>query len=198
MLILVQRLLQKLIKPIVGIFLVGITSSAVAQQPGYLADPKPLDPQGFQEIFVQVAPNIYMSGQPSEEGLERIKAMGVTKVVNLRTSFEMDNREVVPFDEAAKLAQLDINYVHLPLGGPNTPYDAAALDKFAAAINMDEKILLHCTVAWRASHLWTAYLIKHQKVPFPQAIATGQQLNLGQLPLSGFLGQELTITPLNK
>ena len=166
---------------------------------GYFAEPQTLDPEGFRDVFAKVAPHVYMSGQPSEMALERAKALGVTKVINLRTSLEMDNREVVPFDEAAVIAGLDMDYVHIPSGGPNTPYRPELVDQFAEAVaDTEGDVLLHCTVAWRATHLWTAYLIKYQNVPFAEAVAIARDLNLGTLPLEGFLGQPLTVGPLDE
>jgi len=161
---------------------------------GYFSTPERVADQEYQEMFAQVAPNVYMAGQPTELALTRLSELGVTTVVNLRTQFEMDNRGVVPFDEAAALEELDLTYVHIPLGGPNTPYNPDAVSRLAEAIAAAEgNVLLHCTVAWRASHLWTAYLIRHQDVPVAQAIEIARQLNFGDIPLEGFLGQSLRI-----
>jgi uncharacterized protein (TIGR01244 family) len=168
-----------------------------AQTPGFLQTPESLDADGFQEVLFKVAPNVYLSGQPSEAGFARAKDLGVTRVINLRTVMEMDNREVVPFDEAQLLADLGLDYVHVPSGGPNTPYSPELVTQVADAIaDTQGNVLLHCTVAWRATHLWTAYLIQHQDVPFPQALAVARQLNFGTLPLEGFIDAPLTVTPL--
>jgi hypothetical protein len=71
------------------------------------------------------------------------------------------------------------------------------LDTFAEAMaSADGKVLLHCTVAWRASHLWAAYLIRERKVPVATALEQTRQINLmddmrmgDQQPLEGFLGR---------
>ena len=160
----------------------------------YFATPERLDNEGFQEFFAQVAPGVYMAGQPTEAGLAKAKALGVTTVVNLRTDFEMQDRSIVPFDEQASAAKLGLAYVHVPQGGPNTPYSPTAVERFAQAVDAAEgNVLLHCTVAWRATHLWTAYLVKHRGLSVADALAIGRQLNLGGMPLEGFLGQELVI-----
>ncbi len=165
----------------------------------FLPTPLAMDAQGFQEVLFQVAPNVYLSGQPSEAGLARAKELGVTRVINLRTTMEMDNREVVPFDEAQLLSELGIDYVHVPSGGPDTPYSPERVAQVADAIaDAPGNVLLHCTVAWRATHLWTAYLIEHQNVPFADALAVGRQLNFGTFPLEGFLDAPLTVTPLQQ
>jgi hypothetical protein len=58
------------------------------------------------------------------------------------------------------------------------------------------KVLLHCTIAWRASHLWAAYLIRERQVPAAAAVAQARMINLmddmrmsNQQPLEGFLGR---------
>lgn len=186
---------------VVALLLASLTPAGVLAEElaGYFVEPQTLDPEGFRDVFSKVAPHVYMAGQPSERALERVKALGVTKVINLRTDMEMDNRDIVPFDEAAVIAGLEMDYVRIPSGGPNTPYRSESVDQFAAAIaDVEGDVLLHCTVAWRATHLWTAYLIKHQNVPFAEAVAIARQLNLGTLPLEGFLGQPLTVGPLDE
>jgi uncharacterized protein (TIGR01244 family) len=170
----------------------GLSSLAAAEDE-HFAEPRTLSSDGFQQVFSQIGPRIYIGGQPTEAGLARAKALGVTTVVNLRTDFEMNDRDTVPFDEAAEIERLGMQYVHIPQGGPNTAYSPEAVERFAQAVaKADGNVLLHCTVAWRASHLWTAYLIRYQDVPVSDAIAIGKRVNLGGMPLEGFLGQEIT------
>lgn len=162
----------------------------------FFSEPIAQDNDGFTEIFSQVAPTVYMAGQPTPEGLARAKSLGVTRIINLRTQMEMDNRDVVPFDEAVAVESLGLEYVHIPLGGPNTPYTPAAVDQLAESLaGAEGNVLLHCTVAWRATHLWTAYLIKHQQLSFVEAVDIGRKLNIGKLPLEGFVGTPLTLEP---
>ena len=101
----------------------------------------------------------------------------------------------VGFDEAALAGELGIRYVYIPLGGSGeNSFSPKALDTFAAAMaSADGKVLLHCTVAWRASHLWAAYLIRERNVPVATALSQARQINLMDgmsptEPLEGFLG----------
>lgn len=152
-----------------------------------------LDDEGFREVLVRSG-DLYISGQPSKAGLERLQREGVTTVVNLRTHTEMDNRDVVDFDEAAAVEALGMTYIHIPSGGPDTPYSPEMVSSFAKAVEQaDGKVLLHCTVAWRASHLYTAYLNQYRGLSLHDAVAAGQSINLGTLPLEGFLGETLEI-----
>ena len=163
---------------------------------GPAPDPVNLDITGlFQAKFASVGDDLFIAGQPTERALRELKAKGVTTVVNLRMPEEMKQ---IGFDEAALLKELGITYVHLPMrGSPENPYGPRQLDAFAAAVASTQgKMLLHCTVAWRASHLWAAYLIRDRGVPVATALAQTRTINLrdeapfgGQQPIEGLLGR---------
>ena len=151
----------------------------------------------FQAQFVKVGDDMFIGGQPTERALRELRAKGVTTVVNLRTPEEMTR--AVNFDEAALIKELGMKYVYIPMrGNAEFPYGPKALDTFAAAMSeADGKVLLHCTVAWRASHLWAAYLIRERKMPVATVLAQTRSINLmddmrmgdGTQPLEGFLGR---------
>src|SRR5207237_10140387 len=80
------------------------------------------------------------------------------------------------------------------------PYSADALKSFAAAMSGAKgKVLLHCTIAWRASHLWAAYLIKYRDVPVATALEQARMINLmddmrmdgDRQPVEAFLGRTI-------
>ena len=156
--------------------------------------PQALPNDNFRDVLVQAGDRLFIGGQPSEAGLEQMADAGVVTVVNLRTHREMNDRNVVPFDEAAQVSELGLEYVHIPSGGPETPYAPDMVDRFAEVMATTEgKVLLHCTVAWRASHLYVAYLHEHLGLPLSEAVRHGQAINFGTLPLEGFLGTPLSI-----
>src|SRR5436190_2619672 len=163
---------------------------------GPVPDPVALDTTGmFQDKFVSVGDDMFIGGQPTEKALRELRAKGVTTIVNLRMPEEMAR---IGFDEAALAKELGMKYVHIPMrGSAENPYGPKELDTFAAAMaSADGKVLLHCTVAWRASHLWAAYLIRDRKVPVAAALSHARLINLmddmrmgsGEQPLEGFLG----------
>jgi uncharacterized protein (TIGR01244 family) len=164
---------------------------------GPVPNPVNLDTTGmFQAKFVSVGDDMFIAGQPTEKALRELRAQGVTTVVNLRMPEEMAR---VGFDEAALVNELGIKYVYIPMRGTaDHPYGPKELDAFAAAMaSADGKVLLHCTIAWRASHLWAAYLIRERKAPVTTALAQARMINLmddmrmggDQQPLEGFLGR---------
>lgn len=160
-----------------------------------------LDTTGlFQERAAHVGDDMFVTGQPTERALRWLREQGVTTVVNLRTPEEMTKN--VPFDEPALVAQLGMRYVYLPVRGTSEyPYAPTTLAKFAEAVRTaNGKVLLHCTVAWRASHLWAAYLIKERGIPIEAALANARAINLmdthrmgsnGRQPVEDFLDQVL-------
>src|SRR5450759_2131493 len=68
--------------------------------------------------------------------------------------------------------ELGMKYVYLPMRGTaEYPYAPEALKSFATARSeANGKVLLHCTIAWRASHLWAAYLIQYRHLPVETAL----------------------------
>lgn len=137
---------------------------------------------------------VFIGGQPDEAALARFKEMGVTAVISLRTTAEMDDRERVPFDEAAVVESLGIEYVHIPLGGEDHPYSPEAVNRLADVLERhDGAVLLHCTVAWRASYMWGAYLITDHGYSLDDAMARADAMAIGDLPIEGLLGRPLKL-----
>ncbi len=196
------------IKRLVGVAAMSAATSGVCgaqhltgpHPTGDVPAPVALDTRGlFQDKLARVGDDVFISGQPTEQGLRGLRDQGVTTVVNLRSPPEMAR---VPFDEAAVVKQLGMEYVYLPMRGTaELPYSPAAVKSFAAAMsNAKGKVLLHCTIAWRASHLWAAYLIQYRNVPVATALQQARMINLmdgmrmdgDQQPVEAFLGRSLT------
>jgi uncharacterized protein (TIGR01244 family) len=167
---------------------------------GAMPAPVALETHGqFQEKFARVGDDVFISGQPTEQALRDLRAQGVTTVVNLRTPEEMSTR--VSFDEAALIKNLGMEYVYLPVrGNAEFPYSPETVKSFAAVMSGAKgKVLLHCTIAWRASHLWAAYLIQYRDVPVATALQQARMINLmddmrmdgDRQPVEAFLGRSL-------
>src|SRR4030095_7406619 len=144
---------------------------------GPVPNPVNLDASGmFQAKFVSVGDDMFIGGAPTAKAPRELRAKGVTTVVNLRMPEEMAR---VGFDEAALVKELGMKYVHIPLRGTAANrYGPKQLYAFVAALNAaDGKVLLHCTIAWRASHLWAAYLIRERHTPVESALAQTRRIN---------------------
>jgi len=141
---------------------------------------------------------LYIGGQPDESALKYLQDQGVSVVVNLRTPAEVDDRERVPFDEAAVIAELGMDYVHIPLGGEEHPYSPEAVARFSDVLQRhDGLVFLHCTVGWRASYMWSAYLISEHGFAVNQGMARGKAMAISDLPIEGLLGQEFELAVVN-
>ncbi|HEY4133443.1 MAG TPA: sulfur transferase domain-containing protein [Gemmatimonadaceae bacterium] len=190
----------------VALILALSTRSALAQQLTKggpitnLPAPVLMDTTGmFQDRYARLGDDIFIGGQPTEKALREMKAQGVTTVINLRTPEEM--KRSVKFDEPALIQSLGMRYVYIPMrGNAEFPYSPEAVAKLASAVkSANGKVLLHCTVAWRASHLWAAYLIKERGVPVQTALANARAINLmdtmrmgpGRQPVEDFLDRTL-------
>jgi uncharacterized protein (TIGR01244 family) len=159
--------------------------------------PQLMDTAGmFQARYAKVGDDMFIGGQPTERALRELKAQGVTTVINLRSPEEMAR---IGYDEARLVNELGMKYVYIPMRGtPEFPYSPDGLKKFTDAMaSADGKVLLHCTIAWRASHMWGAYLIQ-QGVPADQALTHVRAINLmdnmrmgndNKQPIEQFLGK---------
>lgn len=137
---------------------------------------------------------VLIGGQPDESAFGRFQEMGVTVVVSLRSTSEMDDRERIPFDEAALVESLGMEYVHIPLGGDDHPYTPQAVDRLSDVLERhDGPVLIHCTVGWRASHMWAAYLVREQGFSLEDAMARGEAMAIGDLPVEGLLGRQVQL-----
>lgn len=153
--------------------------------------PVKLDRAGYLGGFWDVGA-CYVSGQPTEDAFRKLAEEGVKTVICLRGVEEMNDRSMVTFDEAAFLKGLNITYIHIPVG-TEAEYSPAAIDKFAKAIGEAKgKVLLHCTVAWRASYVWANYLHKYQKMSLDESIKVGESMNMTVNRVGALLGSEIS------
>jgi uncharacterized protein (TIGR01244 family) len=154
----------------------------------------------FLERYAKVGDDMFIAGQPTVRALKALKDQGVTTVVNLRMPQEMER---VGFDERKLVEELGMKYVYIPMRGGTgeNAYSPQTLAKFTEAMmQADGKVLLHCTVAWRASHIWAAYLIQ-RGVADTAAVLHTRAINLmddhrmddsGKQPLEMFLGRKVS------
>jgi uncharacterized protein (TIGR01244 family) len=159
--------------------------------------PVKLDPVGFQDALARVGDNLWIAGQPTEAAMRKLKTDGITTVISLRAPQEHANRAAVPYDEAALAAELGIRWINIPVRGDSQyPYSPAAVDAFAKALDgaKGEKVLVHCTIAYRASHMYTAFLVRYRGLPLEEASRHGRAINLGAMPLEGLLGGPVTLS----
>jgi uncharacterized protein (TIGR01244 family) len=149
--------------------------------------PESLENEGFQGSLVD-AGKIYISAQPTVEGLKRMKEKGITTVINFRRPSEMKD---LSFDEAAEVEALGMTYITIPLGGDEYPYGPEALEKFASAMKKSKgKALVHCRSGTRAKYAWAAHLAKNEGMAVEKAIEFTGKSDLQLERIAALMGSE--------
>ena len=128
--------------------IVALLAVALASSPAPTAAPATVDAKDIPNYHL-VRPGLATAGQPSEDALGKLKALGFKTVINLRTPGEQS----AGVEEGAVRAQ-GLRYVSIPVdsatfGPAEVSAVQAVLDDESAA-----PVLLHCTTANRAAALW--------------------------------------------
>ncbi len=137
---------------------------------------------------------ITVGAQPSVDDLRALKAQGYTRVISVRTPGEMNDRNVVPFDEAALAAELGLQYENVPVGGNDFPFRPELADAVANALNDEHsKVFLHCTVGARASMVYAAYAVKYLGMDPDAALRDTELFGMWPLALERMTGVKLKV-----
>jgi protein tyrosine/serine phosphatase len=93
--------------------------------------------------FHEVHPFLYRSGEPSQDGLKKLKAMGIKTLIDLRAPSEQHH-----FDEQKAATDLGLKYIRLEMSSaPPTDYQ---IDTLLGTIKEAQKdpskgsVLVHC------------------------------------------------------
>lgn len=135
--------------------------------------------------------NFYISGQPTLEALQWLKSQGVIKIISLRSEKENIEYSEYAYDEKTNTQKLGFEYYSIPVDG-SKDYSPEKLEVFLSLINNDEKILIHCLSAVRATNFLMAYLIKHKGYTINEAVKIGRSINF-LFPLEKLLGTEISM-----
>jgi protein tyrosine phosphatase (PTP) superfamily phosphohydrolase (DUF442 family) len=133
--------------------------------------------------------NFYISGQPTLEALQWLKSQGVIKIISLRSEKENIEYSEYAYDEKTCAQKIGFEYYSIPVDG-SKDYSPEKLEAFVSLINNDEKILIHCLSAVRATNFFMAYLIKNKGYTINEAVKIGRNLNF-LFPLEKLLGTEV-------
>jgi uncharacterized protein (TIGR01244 family) len=128
--------------------IVALLAAALASSPAPTVAPATVDTKDIPNYHL-VRPGLATAGQPSEDALGKLKALGFKTVINLRTPGE----QPAGAEEEAVRAQ-GLRYVSVPVdsatfGPAEVSAVRAVLDDESAA-----PVLLHCTTANRAAAVW--------------------------------------------
>jgi protein tyrosine phosphatase (PTP) superfamily phosphohydrolase (DUF442 family) len=121
----------------------------------------------------QPRPFILSSGQPTKEQLKTLSEEGIKHIVNLRPVSEQK------WNEAREVRSLGMNYISIPISGPDdlTEKNARKLDAALILIGKDPA-LMHCASGNRVGALAAMREAIINKQPTRQAINTGKRWGL--------------------
>jgi tyrosine-protein phosphatase SIW14 len=125
--------------------------------------------------FHQVNPGLYRGAQPKEGGLQKLSALGIKTVINLRDDDDREQRE----EQQAKAAGL--RYFNIPLSNSRAPSDAQVAS-ILAIINAQENqpVFVHCQRgADRTGTIIAVYRISHDGWASERAKSEAKHYGMG-------------------
>lgn len=133
--------------------------------------------------------NFYIAAQPSVDDLSWYKKQGVKSIINLRT--EKENKEFASnvYKEKKQVNDLGLAYYSVPIGGSDA-YAPENLKLMATHIKENEKVVIHCRSAGRATILFMAYLVKYRGFSLNEATKIGEQIKFS-FPLEKILDTKI-------
>jgi protein tyrosine phosphatase (PTP) superfamily phosphohydrolase (DUF442 family) len=170
---------------ILGFFLSIVFN--VKAQPGSGPDDKVVKIDSFP--YLHKYQNLYIGGQPSLEELRWLKSQEVNKIINLRTDIENIEYSEYAYNEQYIVQELGFAYYSITVNGIQD-YTPEKLEAISAQMNDNEKILLHCRTAGRATQFFMAYLIKLKGYSIREAVEIGKKINFS-IPLEQILDIEI-------
>lgn len=125
-----------------------LLAAALAASPAPTTIPATVEATDIPNYYL-VRPGLATAGQPSEEALGKLKALGFKTVVNLRTPGEPR----IAAEEDVVRAQ-GLRYVSIPVN--SATFGPAEVSAVRAILDDDSAapVLLHCTTANRAAAVW--------------------------------------------
>ncbi len=116
---------------------------------------------------------IFLASQPQPDDFKQAKQGGIKTVINLRKSSEL------PWDEAATVEALGLEYHAIPFASPAELSDGV-LDSTRALLNDPARkpILLHCSSANRVGAIWLAHRMVDGGLSYEDAVAEARTVGL--------------------
>lgn len=123
---------------------------------------------------VEIQPGLYvLPGSPDATTLARVKTLGITHVINLRTPEEGD------FEPEASLVRSNGGvYLSRPVGRESLITDLDAFRALMLSLPSTAKVLVHCASGNRAGGALFAHWTLDRKMPEAEAMALAKKAGL--------------------
>ncbi len=118
--------------------------------------------------------NIVLAGQPDQAMFAKLKQHGITTVLSLRETIELD------WDEKQVAEAAGLRFVQLPIQGPDdlTPKMLEESLALMRAAKEDNGVLVHCAVAGRVGPVWMAYRVMEDNLSVEEARNEAKQVGM--------------------
>lgn len=109
---------------------------------------------------------LYRGAQPNEQGLEELKKLGITTIVDLRA----EDRGKSEW-ERQQAEKLGMRFVHIPIAGFAAPTNEEVAQFLSLFRDSQQKIFVHCLLGEDRTGVFVAtYRMSAQKWPVAQAM----------------------------
>lgn len=115
--------------------------------------------------------DIYTAGQPTEEGFQKVAAMGVKSVINL-----LPEKECIS-GEATMVQKNKMEYHSFPFNPATIKLET--VQQFGELLRSQEKpVLIHCSTGNHVGGMWFAYRVLVERAPLAIALKEARQIGL--------------------
>jgi protein tyrosine phosphatase (PTP) superfamily phosphohydrolase (DUF442 family) len=109
---------------------------------------------------------LYRGAQPNEQGLEELKKLGITTIVDLRA----EDRGKSEW-ERQQTEKLGMKFVHIPIAGFAAPTNEEVVQFLSLVRDPQQKIFVHCLLGEDRTGVFVAtYRMSMEKWPVTQAM----------------------------
>lgn len=128
----------------------------------------------------EIAPGLFISGQPTPDELRNLGLAGFKAVINLRGADE----DGVVADEGALVEAAGVRYAAIAMS-PEA-LDMAAVERFGAALQGNLPAVAHCGSGGRAGIMMLLHLAKVNGWTLEQTLGEGEKLGIAPGPGSKY------------
>ena len=127
--------------------------------------------------FLRIDPNFCTGGQPNMQQLEKLKAEGITTIINLRTAEEYNVAQ-----EEAKAKELGLKYFNIPVVYTAPKEEQATEFLKIMSDTKNRPVFIHCTAAIRVGAFWLIKRVIQDGWTFEAAEQEAQKVGLRNAP----------------
>lgn len=123
--------------------------------------------------LMQARDKVYTGGQPTPEGMQRLSALGIKLIVNLRPHDEKGAR-----DESSEAAAYGMKYINIPLTGAS--FTREKIHQFSELLKDQQNypVYIHCKSGNRVGGAWLVHRVQQEGAEVSEAIEEGKAIGL--------------------